>query len=169
LFWSCFWPRELSSCRSHLTIFCDQPIHRPTTFTSDNKGLLTRITQQSQYAYNYATATLAPDWDLIDELHNALAHFTQPTPFTHVLGHQDDKKKYADLALEAQLNVDADHEAGNYQWNYPPTVRNQVLLTLTTRVHLHIKHRTITGHYQHHIRTPASPGEFSQQCLPSLP
>jgi hypothetical protein len=148
----------------HLALFCNQPIHRPTTFTSDNKGLLTRITQRSQYAYNYATATLAPDWDLIDELHNALDHFTQPTPFTHVLGHQDDKKKYADLSLDAQLNVDADHEAGNYQWNYPPTVRDQVPLTPTTRVHLHIQHRTITGHYRHHIRTAASQDEFFQQC-----
>jgi hypothetical protein len=98
----------------HLTIvFCDQPILRPTTFKSDNKGPLTRITQRSQSSHNYPTATLAPDWDLIDELHDSLAHFTQPTPFTHVLGHQDDKAKYCNLPLDAQLNVDADHEAGN--------------------------------------------------------
>jgi hypothetical protein len=116
----------------HLTIFCDQPILGPTHFKSDNKGLLTRITQRSAYAQNYATATLAPDWDLIDELYHSLTHFTQPTPFTHVRGHQDDKTTYAHLPLDAQLNVDADHEAGNYQWNHPPTVRDQVPLTSTT-------------------------------------
>jgi hypothetical protein len=148
----------------HLTLFCDQPILRPTTFTSDNKGLLTRITQRSAYAYNYATATLAPDWDLIDKLHSSLAHFTLPTPFTHVLGHQDEKQKYADLPLDAQLNVDADHEAGNFQWNHPPTVHDKVPLTSTTHVHLHIKHCTITGHYRHHICIAASTDEFFQQC-----
>jgi hypothetical protein len=148
----------------HLTIFCDQPILRPTHFKSDNKGLLTRITQRSAYAQNYATATLAPDWDLIDELYHSLTHFTQPTPFTHVRGHQDDKTTYAHLPLDAQLNVDADHEAGNYQWYHPPTVRDQVPLTSTTRVHLHIKNSTITGHYRHHIRTAASTAAFFQQC-----
>jgi hypothetical protein len=148
----------------HLPQFCAQPILRPTTFTTDNKGLLTRITQRSQYTHNYPTATHAPDWDLIEELHESLAHFAQPTPFTHVKGHQDDTKKYQDLSLDAQLNVDADHEAGNYQWNYPVTVRDKVPLTATTRVHFHIQQRTITGHYRHHIRTAASQDEFFHKC-----
>ncbi len=33
----------------------------------------------------------------------------------HVKGHQDDHTPYEDLDLEAQLNMDADKEAGNYQ------------------------------------------------------
>jgi hypothetical protein len=148
----------------HLTIYCAQPILRPTNFTSDNKGLLTRVTQRSQYTHKYPTATHAPDWDLIEALHDPLAHFTQPTPFTHVLGHQDDTKKYHDLPLDAQLNVDADHEAGNYQWNYPVTVRDKVPMTAITRVHFHLQQCTITGHYRHHIRTAASQDDFFQKC-----
>jgi hypothetical protein len=148
----------------HIVIYCAQPILRPTTFTSDNKGLLTRIKQRSQYLLTYATATLAPGWDLIDQLYHSLAHFNQTTPFTHVKGHQDDKKAHHALPLDAQLNVDADHEAGNFHWNYPPTVRDKVPITATTRVHLHLNHRTITGHYRYHIRTAASQEAFFQQC-----
>jgi hypothetical protein len=47
----------------HLTQYCDQPINRPTTFTTDNKGLLTRIRQRNEYDTNFVTVTLAPDWD----------------------------------------------------------------------------------------------------------
>jgi hypothetical protein len=116
----------------HLTKFRAQPILRPTTFTTDNTGLLTRIKQRSQYLLNDAMVTLAPNWDLIDQLYHSLTHFNQPTPFTHVKGHQDDKKAYHALPLDAQLNVDADHEAGNFHWNHPPTVHSKVPITKTT-------------------------------------
>jgi hypothetical protein len=35
--------------------------------------------------------------------------------FHHVKGHQDDKQEYTNkLPLEAQLNVEADHQVGSY-------------------------------------------------------
>jgi uncharacterized ferritin-like protein (DUF455 family) len=37
----------------------------------------------------------------------------------HVKGHQDLNTEYAALSLEAQLNVDADAEAGFFQCAYP--------------------------------------------------
>jgi hypothetical protein len=148
----------------HLTQFCAQPITRPTTFTTDNRGLLTRIRQRNEYITNFATATLAPDWDLVEDLHRALSHFPLPPEFAHVKGHQDEKQSYDKLTLPAQLNVDADHAAGNFQWNHAPTLRGQVLLSPHTHAQLNIAGHTISGHYRHHIRTAASQDAFFAKC-----
>jgi hypothetical protein len=112
----------------HLTQYCAQPINRPTIFTTDNKGLLTRIRRRIEYDANFATATVAPDWYLVEDLHCALSHFKLPPEFAHVEGYQDDNKSYDKLTLTAQLNVDADHEAGNFQWNHVPNLRDLVPL-----------------------------------------
>jgi hypothetical protein len=104
-----------------LQLFCSDIILRPTTFITDNKGLLMRIVQRCQYSVNYATATLAPDWDLLEQIYDAIQDLSISPKFEHVKGHQGDTVAYAKLSLPAQLNVDADHEAGNFQWNHAPT------------------------------------------------
>jgi hypothetical protein len=148
----------------HLTQYCAQPINHPTIFTTDNKGLLTHILQRNGYAANFATATLAPNWDLVEDLHRALSHFKIPPEFAHVKGHQDDKKSYDKPTLTAQLNVDADHEAGNFQWNHAPTLCNQAPLSPHTHAQLNIAGRTISSHYRHNIRTAASQDAFFAKC-----
>jgi hypothetical protein len=62
---------------------------------SDNKGLLLRTRARLQYEKNYPNATLAPDWDLIEEICATLRAITSEQPhvtlhITHVKGHQDD-------------------------------------------------------------------------------
>jgi hypothetical protein len=148
----------------HLQIFCGIAILRLVNLLSDNQGLLTRITKRQHYSDNYATATLAADWDLIEQLHSSITEYITPPQFTHVKGHQDTTKAYEKLSLDAQLNVDADLEAGNFQWNQAPTHRPSVPLLPTTRVHLHIADTTITGHYRYHIRNAASTPEFFDKC-----
>jgi hypothetical protein len=116
-----------------LQLFCSDIILRPTTFLTDNKGLLMRIVLRCQYSVSYATATLAPDWDLLEYMYDAIQDLSIPPKFEHVKGHQDDTVAYAKLSLPAQLNVDADHGAGNFQWNHAPTHRSQVPMHKSTR------------------------------------
>jgi hypothetical protein len=78
-------------------------------------------------------------------------------------GHQDDNTSYDKLTLQAQLNVDADHEARNFQWNHAPTLRDLAPLSPHTYVQLNIDGRTISGHYRHHIHTAASQDAFFAQ------
>jgi hypothetical protein len=79
--------------------FCAAHIQRPTTFSTDNKGLLTRILQRCQYSANYATATLDPDWDILEQIYVAIQALKTPPTFDHVKGRQDDKVTYAHLPL----------------------------------------------------------------------
>jgi hypothetical protein len=67
---------------------------------------------------NYPTnMTLDPDWDVINEIRWTLekGRLEGGTIFHHIPGHQDRKKPYAELSLQAQLNVDADRLATRYQ------------------------------------------------------
>jgi hypothetical protein len=144
--------------------FCSDQILQPTTFITDNKGLLMRIIQCCQYSANYATGTLAPDWDLLEQIYDAIQGLSIPPKFKHGKGHQDDTVAYAKLPLPATLNVDADHEAGNFQWNNAPTQRDHVPMHASTRAQFHVAGSTVTGHYRHHIRTAASTNEFFAKC-----
>jgi hypothetical protein len=53
---------------SRLQQFSDMSDPWPLLFFTDNKGLLIRTAQRQAYIANYANATLAPDWDLIEEI-----------------------------------------------------------------------------------------------------
>jgi hypothetical protein len=84
---------------------------------SDNKGLLTRINARNKYTTNHPSATLTPDWNLVEQIHSTLKKTQSLFPsfhthIAHIKGHQHDHTPYAELSLEAQLNVDADATAG---------------------------------------------------------
>jgi hypothetical protein len=122
------------------------------------------MTQRLQYAECFSNATLAPDWDLTEAIHDSIQHLADPPVFQHVLGHQDDDKACSQLFLPAQLNVDADEAAGAFHWSHAPTLQETVPLLSTTKAHFNIGNTTITGHYKHHIRKAASTAEFLDKC-----
>jgi hypothetical protein len=140
---------------SRLQLFVSTTAPWSLRFTTDNKGLLIRIGQRQNYDASYANATLAPDWDLVEEIVTQLRRLPVQPLFSHVKGHQDNHFHYADLSLDAQLNVDADKLAGDFMSQYqdPQTI---VPLMPTTGVHLNIDSKTITGHYSTRIRTAAA-------------
>jgi hypothetical protein len=60
--------------------------------------------------------SLEPDWDVINEIRWTLDNDSvEGGSIFHILGHQDRKKPYTELSLQAQLNVDADGLATQYQ------------------------------------------------------
>ena len=72
------------------------------TFACDNKGALAA-------AFGWKTPT--PDWtcfDLLSLIRQQLAQSPIKWTMQHVKGHQDNKKKYKELSIEAQANVHAD-------------------------------------------------------------
>ena len=61
---------------------------------------------------------LRPEWDVLIEIQEALRSLPGVT-LQYVKGHQDRDNEYQQLSLMAQLNVDADHMAGEFsglQW-----------------------------------------------------
>jgi hypothetical protein len=86
---------------------------------TDNLGLLTRLEKSLPFYEPFPNLTLQPDWDVTHEIITTLQSMQLDPLFEHVKGHQDDHTLYEDLALKAQLNVDADAEAGYYQTMHP--------------------------------------------------
>jgi hypothetical protein len=77
---------------------------------TDNQGLLTRVTTSLPFDDPFPNTTLQADWDVT----NKIVHSIRQLGIT-----QDDSIYYAALPLNAQLNVDANAEAGTYQHTYP--------------------------------------------------
>jgi hypothetical protein len=102
-----------------LHLFCGiEPSWRIQLMT-DNLGLLTRLEKSIQHPEPFPNLTLLSDWDVTHEIVQTLQAMQIQPSLEHVLGHQDDHTPYDDLPLDAQLNVDADEEAGFYQQSYP--------------------------------------------------
>ena len=100
------------------------------------------------------SATLAPDWDVLNKIRHSLQELPFRPTFQHVKGHQDRDTKYEYLPLLAQLNVDADHAAGAFQDQHG-CHRPHVLLFPHTGAQLQIDDATITYNYKSYIRNAA--------------
>jgi hypothetical protein len=100
------------------------------------------------------SATLAPDWDVLNEIRHSLHELPFRPTFQHIKGHQDRDTHYDCLPLLAQLNVDADHAAGVFQDQHG-CHRPHVLLFPHAGAQLQIHDATITYNYKSCIRNAA--------------
>lgn len=77
-----------------------------TVVFSDNSGLVQRMNQRRPYKTVYPNSTLAPDWDLVEQIHQATTPFAPDlVQFRWVKGHQDDD--HTNLTTEARYNIRA--------------------------------------------------------------
>ena len=103
---------------------------------------------------NIVLDVLIPDWDVLVEIQRSLDQLPQ-IKLDYVKGHQDRTTPYAQLDQMAQLNVDADAKAGQYQDEFG-AVRPIAQLMPHTGAHLVGPEGTITAHYQNFMRYQAS-------------
>jgi hypothetical protein len=98
------------------------------------------------------SSTIDPDWDVINEI-NWIRESggIKIGRISHIPGHQDRKKRYDELSLPAQLNVDADALAREYQTLYGQA-RPKVLLFPHAGAHIHTAKGTCTAHIPKMLR-----------------
>lgn len=118
---------------------------------TDNQGLITRLDTSLPYIDPFPNITLTADWDVSNEIVKSLRELPLPPMISHVKGHQDDHTSYTDLPLDAQLNVDADAEAGYYQCTFP---RHRPIIPRlpSNSVQLHISGNVICSKLKQQIR-----------------
>jgi len=121
-----------------------------TKCISDNKELIRRMNEHKQYDEPFPNATLASEYDIIEEIYNTCKIYNIKSSYQWVRGHQDKDKEYDDLPLDAQLNVDADYYAGLYQDNFGQFLPHCTLLP-TCRVMLSIRNISITSDYKNQL------------------
>ena len=117
---------------------------------TDSKSALTKITDMMTWSKYFSSATISPDWDILQAIIRLLKYFPTTPNIQFIPSHQDKKKHYQDLSPPAQANVDADHRAGTYQ--YTDQSSTHALIIKGTTVLLHSKNGTITSHYKRKLR-----------------
>eukprot|EP00957_Ditylum_brightwellii_P151129 11507607-Ditylum_brightwellii.AAC.1 len=93
---------------TQLTLACNVSIY------IDNKGVVTRATNQIKYEYDYPYNTLEHDWDIIAQSAQYLWMLGSKLKVAHIKSHQDDNCDFDQLDLQAQLNVQANKLATAY-------------------------------------------------------
>ena len=117
------------------------------------------LTQHDNFSPSTAEGTvvldvLAPDWDVLIEIQKSMEQLPR-IKLEYVKGHQDRDTPYPQLSQMAQLNVDADAKAGQYQDEFG-AVRPLVKMMTNTGAHLIGPDGTITSHYRKAIRYQAT-------------
>ena len=145
-----------------LVRLCEFCLEAPTwtiQMMTDNQGLLTRIEASLGYPDPFPTLTLASDWDVTHKITCGLRSLSTTPILKHVKGHQDSKMAYTQLPLDAQLNVDADMEAGFYQCTYPGQ-RPVIPRLASNPVQLHIGRRVISSQIKQKLRDASTVSTF---------
>ena len=103
------------------------------------------------WPYYYPNATMSPDWDVLQSIVSLLREFPKTPHLIHVKGHQDNNQTYAQLSMPAQLNVDADKLAGDFEYrpSDDPTIAP---LIAGNSVSLQCPTGTISSKYRQNIR-----------------
>jgi hypothetical protein len=131
--------------------FCHEKPQWRIQMMTDNQGLLTRVETSLPFVDPFPNYTLQADWDVTNEIITSIRQLSNTPTFVHVKGHQDDGAEYETLPLNAQLNVDADEEAGIYQYTFP--LQRPIVPRLpSNRAQLHIAGKVIPSKLKKRIR-----------------
>jgi hypothetical protein len=121
---------------------------------TDNSGLIDRNHEQTKVRYPVPNQTFQSDWDVVEAIVTNVARAGINVIYKHVKGHQDKEKAYDDLPFLAQLNVDADKYAGEYQRQHG-TYQPIIPLSPTRPIAIDLDGKTIHRHLKSAIRDAA--------------
>jgi hypothetical protein len=126
---------------------------------TNNQGLITRLNASLPNPEPFPNITLASDWDVTNEIACGLQTMQQLFTLQHVKGHQDSNTEYAGLSLKAQLNVNADAEAGFFQSMYPGQGPSIPRLP-SDAAQLHLNGKVICARLKQQIREAATVPDY---------
>ena len=144
------------------------------TFYADNKSLIDRQQQHLNYQVPYPNMTLGPEYDLLEEIFSIHSTYKIKAQFQHVKGHQDERKKFENLSIPAQLNVKADNLASRF-YREGQLSSPIIHMTPSHKAHLILHGKSITNDYNNQLlRAHTEPSYFKhlqqkfQWDLPTL-
>jgi hypothetical protein len=104
----------------------------------------------------YPNFTLSSDYDVVVELWDTIEQLKGLDcllHFRHIAGHQDDDRRYQDLPLPAQLNVQADDSlAGEFQRQHPTWDYRRAPVLPSSNVQLHLHEGSVTHHLKQQLK-----------------
>ena len=120
------------------------------TFLSDNSGLVQRVKQRLSFDVPYPNATLAPDWDIIEQINQAVRTLhCLDLHIQWIKGHQDDTSQ--ELSVAAKYNILADSLA-DLAFYEIPFIQNSRVVLPAAKCSFFLNNQLIQSHYIQAIR-----------------
>jgi hypothetical protein len=135
-----------------LTVYCD------------NESMVKKAKKRYPMGAIYPNFTLSSDFDIVVELWQTLEQLEGlqcQVHFHHIDGHQDREKRYQELSLPAQLNVQADYLAGDFQRRHPTWDYRRAPVLPSSKIQLHLHDGTVT----HHLKQQLKKARYSQPLI----
>ena len=135
----------------HITKFLGLHLQSQLLLYTDSKSLIQTVKKRLEWAYDFPYSTMEADWDIQQSITYTLRQFPVIPQFFHVRGHQDRTRSYETLPLPAQLNVDADRLAEDYE--YPASISStHAPLISGSHAMLHTPLGTVHSNYRGTLR-----------------
>jgi len=112
--------------------------------------LIRRLQVHKHYKEPYPNETLKSEFDVTEQIYRTTEIYGINATYKWVRGHQDKHTAYDDLPLEAQLNVDADKFAGDFQIA-KGKFRPMIFLLPSCDAMLSIRGISITSNYRRQL------------------
>ena len=84
-------------------------------FVSNNQELINRCDSHLKYIITYPNETIKFEYDVMEQIYCTASKYNLKPSYHWVKGHQDDNTPTEELSIVAQLNVEADRLAGEFQ------------------------------------------------------
>jgi len=140
----------------HLSQYTKTPLTSEVQLVLDSQSLITRVTTARSSAHNNASASLQPEWDVINAIAKTLQIFPrQARLLKWEKSHQDDNHNYSTLGHSAQINCEADRLASSYYQHMLIPASTESPLEYNP-VQFFIGHDSITSKYRTKIRIAAA-------------
>ena len=119
-------------------------------FVSDNQELINRCDAHLQYKIPFPNETVKSEYDVTEQIYITASKYKLKPSYHWVKGHQDDNAPTNELSIVAQLNVEADRLAGDFQQDYGK-FRSLLTLLPSCSAMLSIRGISITNNYNRQL------------------
>ena len=85
------------------------------TFVSNNQELINCCDAHLQYKIPFLSKTVKLEYNVTEQIYCTVLKYNLKPSYHWVKGHQDDNTPTKELSIVAQLNVEADRLAGEFQ------------------------------------------------------
>ena len=122
-------------------------------YVSHNLNLIRKESSHKNYNNPYANTTLSSEFNVTEQIYLINKANKIRSYYSWIKGHQDDDEEEEDIPLLAQLNIEADRIAGEFQHTNGHYQHIAPMLTSCPAT-LSIRNISITSKYRHHLLYP---------------
>ena len=138
-----------------LSEYTEIPLRTNIKHYIDNRSVVKRIRAAQTQKYNAPNRTLAPDWDVVHMATQSIQEMPVQITILWIKSHQDRNTLRNTLSRPAQVNCEADDQAGQYQQEAGSHIPLTPILP-TTIAQLQIQEESVNSNYKSRIREAAT-------------